>query len=47
LLVKKLSEAAASRTTVDLVKFWNCTTVSMRVIQPFFVLTESYCSLMS
>lgn len=28
-LVSKLSEAAASRTTVDLVKFWNCTTASM------------------
>lgn len=35
LLVAKLSEAAASRTTVDLVKFWNCTTVSMRAAQVF------------
>ena len=47
LLVRKLSEAAVSRTTVDLVKFWNCTTVSMRVLQPIFVLIEIHCSLMS
>ena len=36
-LVSKLSEAAASHTTVDLVKFWNCTTVSTQEARAMFL----------